>query len=132
MLYSIVDDRSGVAYQEYRCVYGEDVEAALRFLFNAMAPKPDDGGLVMQGIPEAIYCDNGPITKSRIFQRVLDCLGVRLMTHLAAGTDGRRVTARSKGKVERPLRTAKEAHETLHRFHTPAQGSGRNSWLARH
>ncbi len=35
MLYSVVDDRSGVAYQEYRCVYGEDVEAALRFLFNA-------------------------------------------------------------------------------------------------
>src|ERR1700745_2915445 len=102
MLVSVVDDRSGVAYQEYRCVYGEDVEAALRFLFNAMAPKPDDSGLVMQGIPEAIYCDNGPITKSRIFQRVLDCLGVRLMTHLAAGTDGRRVTARSKGKVERP------------------------------
>ena len=37
MLFSVVDDRSGVAYQEYRCVYGEDVEAALRFLFNAMA-----------------------------------------------------------------------------------------------
>jgi hypothetical protein len=42
MLYSVVDDRSGVAYQEYRCVYGEDVEASLRFLFNAMAPKPDE------------------------------------------------------------------------------------------
>jgi hypothetical protein len=39
MLFSVVDDRSGVAYQEYRCVYGEDVEAGLRFLFNAMAPK---------------------------------------------------------------------------------------------
>ena len=32
MLYSIVDDRSGMCYQEYHCVYGEDVEAALRFL----------------------------------------------------------------------------------------------------
>lgn len=39
MLFSVVDDRSGVAYQEYRCVYGEDAESALRFLFNAMAPK---------------------------------------------------------------------------------------------
>ena len=39
MLFSVVDDRSGVAYQEYRCVYGEDVESALRFLFNAMSPK---------------------------------------------------------------------------------------------
>jgi len=42
MLFSIVDDRSGVAYQEYHCVYGEDVEAALRFLFNAMAPDLED------------------------------------------------------------------------------------------
>jgi hypothetical protein len=37
MLFSVVDDRSGVCYQEYRCVYDEDVEAALRFLYNAMA-----------------------------------------------------------------------------------------------
>ena len=51
MLFSVVDDRSGVAYQEYRCVYGEDVEAALRFLFNAMAPNRP-GGLVFQGIPD--------------------------------------------------------------------------------
>jgi hypothetical protein len=42
MLFTVVDDRSGVAYQEYHCVYSEDVEAALRFLFNAMAPKPLD------------------------------------------------------------------------------------------
>jgi hypothetical protein len=42
MLFSVVDDRSGVAYQEYRCVYGEDVEAALRFLFAAMSRKADE------------------------------------------------------------------------------------------
>lgn len=39
MLYSVVDDRSGVAYQEYHCVYGEDVETALRFLFRASRRK---------------------------------------------------------------------------------------------
>lgn len=39
MLFSVVDDRSGVVYQEYALVYGEDAEAALRFLFRAMAPK---------------------------------------------------------------------------------------------
>ena len=33
MLYSVVDDRSGVSYQEYHEVYGEDVGAALKFLF---------------------------------------------------------------------------------------------------
>lgn len=38
MLFCVVDDRSGVAYQEYRCLYGEDAESALRFLFNAIAP----------------------------------------------------------------------------------------------
>lgn len=43
MLFSVVDDSSGVAYQEYRCVYGEDVETALRFLFNAMSRKADAG-----------------------------------------------------------------------------------------
>lgn len=132
MLFSIVDDRSGVVYQEYRCVYGEDVEAALRFLFNAMTAKSDDSGLVLQGIPEAIYADNGPITKSRVFQRVLECLGVRLMTHLPAGKDGRRVTARSKGKVERPFRTVKEAHETLYHFHKPENEAEANLWLHRY
>ena len=33
MLFSVVDDRSGVSYMEYCCVYGEDAESALRFLF---------------------------------------------------------------------------------------------------
>ena len=32
MLFSVVDDRSGVAYQEYHCAYGEAVEVALQFL----------------------------------------------------------------------------------------------------
>ena len=41
MLYSVVDDRSGVAYQEYHCTYGEAVEVALQFLFNAMTSKAD-------------------------------------------------------------------------------------------
>lgn len=132
MLYSVVDDRSGVAYQEYRCVYGEDVEGALRFLFNAMTAKAENSGLVAQGIPDALYCDNGPISKSRVFQRVLDCLGVRLMTHLPAGSDSRRVTARSKGKVERPFRTVKEAFETLYHFHKPENEAEANLWLHRY
>src|SRR6188768_3443048 len=97
------------------CVYGEDVEAALRFLFNAMAPKPEEG-FAFQGIPEALYLDNGPIAKSRVFHGVMEHLGVRVMTHMPTGKDGRRPTARSKGKVERAFRTVKEAHETLYHF----------------
>lgn len=128
MLFSVVDDRSGFAYQEYRCVYGEDVEAALRFLFNAMAAKSIEG-LPFQGIPSMLYLDNGPVAKSRIFHQVMRYLNVEVRTHLPAGKDGRRVTARSKGKVERPFRTVKEMHETLYRFHEPSTEEEANAWL---
>ena len=130
MLFSVVDDRSGAAYQEYRCVYGEDAESGLRFLFNAMAPK-DEAGQALQGIPEALYLDNGPIAKSGVFNTVMERLGVRVMTHVPAGRDGRRPTARAKGKVERPFRTVKEAHETLYHFHKPETEAEANAWLAR-
>ena len=128
MLYSVVDDRSGVCYQEYRCVYGEDAETALRFLFNAMSAKTIEG-FPFQGIPQMLYMDNGPIAKSLLFQNVMDCLGVKVATHLPQGKDGRRVTARAKGKVERPFRTVKEAHETLYHFHQPETESEANRWL---
>ena len=60
MLFSVVDDRSGVAYQEYHCVYGEDVESALRFLFNAMAPQPFMPEFPFQGIPDRLYLEYVP------------------------------------------------------------------------
>lgn len=129
MLYSIVDDRSGVGYEEYRCVYGEDAESALRFLFNAMAPKPYMPDFPFQGIPDMIYMDCGPVSKSRVFQNVMDALGVIWKTHMPAGKDGRRVTARATGKVERPFRTVKEVHETLYHFHQPQNEAEANLWL---
>ena len=55
----MVDDRSGVAYQEYHGVYGEDVEAALRFLFAAMAPKNTEA-FPFQGIPHMLYTEYVP------------------------------------------------------------------------
>jgi hypothetical protein len=128
MLYSVVDDRSGVAYQEYHCVYGEDVEAALRFLFNAMSAKPDER-FPFCGIPQGLYADNGPIARSQVFQQVMRYLGVEVRTHLPQGKDGRRTTARSKGKVERPFRTVKEMHETLYHFHEPQTEAEANAWL---
>ena len=42
------------------------------------------------------------------------------------------MTARSKGKVERPFRTVKEAHETLYHFHTPENEAEANLWLRRY
>jgi hypothetical protein len=131
MLFSAVDDRSGVAYQEYRCVYGEDVETALRFLFNAMSRKADEDD-PFQGIPDALYLDNGPVAKSAVFRRVMESLNVEVMTHMPAGSDGRRTTARAKGKVERPFRTVKDAHETLYHFHEPETEAEANRWLARY
>jgi hypothetical protein len=134
MLFSVVDDRSGVAYQEYRCVYGEDAETALRFLFNAMALKVSAGqgeGDGFHGIPDTIHLDNGPVAKSAVFKRVMESLGVEVITHMPAGSDGRRTTARAKGKVERPFRTVKDAHETLYHFHEPETEAEANRWLAR-
>ena len=128
MLYSIVDDRSGVAYQEYHGVYGEDVEAALRFLFAAMAPKSTEE-FPLHGIPQMIYMDNGPIARSGVFHQVMTYLGVEVRTHLPRGKDGRRVTARAKGKVERPFRSVKEMHETLYHFHEPETEAEANAWL---
>ena len=93
MIYSVADDRSGAAYQEYHCVYGEDVEAALRFMFAAMSPKKD-AQFVLEGIPSKLYCDNGPIARSHIFQQVMQYLGIEVITHMPKDSDGTRVTAR--------------------------------------
>lgn len=129
MLFSVVDDRSGVTYQEYALVYGEDVEAALRFLFRAMAPKDASP---FGGIPLSLQLDGGPVGKSAVFKRVMESLGIEVLRPMPAGSDGRRTTARGKGKVERPFRTVKEAHETLYHFHEPASEEEANRWLARY
>ena len=59
----------------------------------------------------------------------MELLEIDWQTHLPAGKDGRRVSARSKGKVERPFRTVKEAHETLYHFHKPENEIEANQWL---
>src|SRR5215831_8896306 len=128
MLSSVVDDRSGVAYQEYHCAYGEDVETALKFLFSAMAPKAD-ARFPFCGRPHALYLDNGPVARSQVFHQVMDYLDIEVRTHLPRGHDGRRTTARAKGKVERPFRTVKEMHETLYHFHEPQTEDEANAWL---
>lgn len=131
MLFSVVDDRSGMAYVEYRCVYGEDAESALRFLFNAMAAK-ENADFPLQGRPKMIYLDNGPVAKSQVFQNVMLALDIQWQTHLPPAKDEGRTTARSKGKVERPFRTIKEAHETLYHFNKPETEKEANEWLMRY
>jgi hypothetical protein len=132
-LFSVVDDYSRVNYQEYHLVYGEEVEAALLFLFRAMSPK-DDPAFPFQGIPKFIYMDNGPLAKSRVFHRVLkEKLGIEIKVHETPDKGGRRrTTARAKGKVERCFRAVKESFETLFHFHKPNTVAEANQWLLTH
>jgi len=62
-----------------------------------------------------IYADSGPISKSRVSRRHEPARRRRESSH----AQGFRRQARDKGKVERPFRTVKEAHETLYHFHQP-------------
>ena len=75
-----------------------------------------------------LYLDNGPVARSLAFQTMMEHLGIDWRTHMPAGSDGHRMTARTKGKVERPFRTVKEAHATLYHFHKPEAEA--NVWLA--
>jgi hypothetical protein len=128
MLLGVVDDRSGVKYQEYHYCYGEDIMTALKFLFNAMASKRYPG-IPLQGIPKTIYTDNGPVAKNHIFKRVMAHLNIEILTHMPDGKDGRRKTARSKGKVERSFRSSKESLETIYHLHPPQSLTEANEWL---
>ncbi|MFB9240494.1 transposase family protein [Massilia antarctica] len=91
-----------------------------------------DPAFPFQGRPTMIYLDNGPVAKSRVFQNVMLALDIEWLTHIPAGKDGTRTTARSKGKVERPFRTVKQAHETLYHFHKPKTERQANEWLVRY
>jgi len=124
---NIIDDKSGVLYYEYVQTNGEDTLTALKFLFNAMAAKKNLG-IPLQGIPKIIYTDNGAFAKSLIFKRALSALGVELKTHMPKGSDGRRTTARSKGKIERANRTVKESFEPLFHLHRPNSFEEANLW----
>lgn len=88
-LFSVVDDRSAAAYQVHRCLCGEDVERALRFLLNDMALK-DEAGRALQGIPDALCLDDGRMAKSSVFNTVLERLDARVTTHVPAVRAGAR------------------------------------------
>src|SRR3546814_8180641 len=78
---------------------------------------------------DLIYMDNGPVSRSRVFQSVMGSLGVRVLTHLPPKADDRHTAARAKGKVERPFRTVKEVHEMLYHFHKPKDEAEANLWM---
>ncbi len=126
---NVTDDKSGVLYYEYVEADGEDTLTALKFLFNAMSVK-NTPGMPFQGIPKMIYTDNGAFAKSILFKRTLIALGIELKTHLPKNKDGRRTTARAKGKVERTNRTIKESFEPLFHLHQPENLEQANLWAS--
>jgi hypothetical protein len=130
-LAGIIDDRSGFCYQEYHLVKGEEVMTALLFLFNAMSAK-NDKNCPFQGIPTVIYMDAGSVSKSRVFLWVMQQLGVEVRVHMPRGSDGRRTTARSKGKVERSFLTIKCSLETLYHLQQPESLEEANAWLRKY
>jgi hypothetical protein len=130
-LAGVTDDRSGVCYQEYHVVKGEDAMTALLFLFNAMSAKKDKNN-PFQGIPSVIYMDAGPVSKSRVFLWVMKQLGIEVRVHMPRGSDGRRTTSRSKGKVERSFLTIKSSLETLYHLQQPETLEEANTWLHRY
>ena len=75
--------------------------------------------------------DNGPVSRSKVFQSVMGSLGVRVLTHMPPSQAERRTPARAKGKVERPFRTIKDVHETLYHFHKPKDEAEANLWMRR-
>lgn len=128
-LANIADDKSGVVFSKYMQTDGEDAMTALLFLFEAMSNKDDSKNNQLQGIPKYIYTDNGAFARSKIFKRVLQSLGITLLTHMPKNSDGRRTTARSKGKIEVFNKTVKNSFESKYFLHVPESIDEANEWL---
>jgi len=99
----------------------------LSVLYNATAGINTDS--FIKGIPGSMYMDNGSFSKSELYLRVLTQLNINIEKHLPKGSDGRRTTARSKGKVERANRTFKDDFESLFHFQEPQSIDQLNQWL---
>lgn len=127
LLALFIDDASGAVSGEYIITPGESAVAALTVLYNATAGINDKS--LIKGIPDSIYIDNGSFSKSDLYTRVLTQLGIEIIRHMPKGSDGRRTTARSKGKIERTNLTFKNDFESLFHFQEPESLEQLNQWL---
>lgn len=118
MIYSVIDDKSGLIYSRYYLAEGEDTLTALDFLYHAFSKMANDEP-ELYGIPDFIYTDNASFVKSRLFMRVMTKLGIQVLTHLPRGKGGRKTTARAKGKAERLHRSIKSMVEPCYQFELP-------------
>jgi hypothetical protein len=130
MLFSVVDDNSGITYSKYYYAAGEDTLTALDFLYHAFA-KITTYNNELYGIPDFLYTDNGSFIKSRLFIRVMEKMGVKILSHLPKGKGGRKTTARSKGKSERNHRSIKSGLEPIYKLALPQTLDEMNELLAK-
>lgn len=128
MVYSVIDDKSGLVYSRYYLAEGEDTLTALDFLYNAFSKRFNDEP-ELYGMPDFIYTDNASFIKSRLFMRVMTKLGIQVLTHLPRGKGGRKTTARAKGKVERLHRSIKSMVEPCYQFELPTNLDHGNTYL---
>lgn len=92
---AVTDDFSGLAVSQYVVAPGESALLVQDFLLDAW--RGMDAALPLRGLPELLYCDNGPFAKSETTLAFLSRetgVGVDLKTHMP-------YRARSTGKVER-------------------------------
>lgn len=130
MLFSVVDDSSGISFSKYYYAEGEDTLTALDFLYYAFA-KITIHNNELYGIPDFLYTDNGSFVKSRIFRRVMEKMGIKILSHLPKGKGGRKTTARAKGKSERHHRTVKSILEPIYKLSSPQTLEELNEQLAK-
>jgi hypothetical protein len=118
MLFSVVDDNSGISFSKYYYAEGEDTMTALDFLYYSFS-KITSHNNELFGIPEFLYTDNGSFIKSKLFQRVMHKIGVNILSHLPRGKGGRKTTSRAKGKVERHHSSVKSILEPMYKLSPP-------------
>lgn len=116
--WSVIDDRSGLACSRYYLAEGEDTMTALDFLYHAFS-RVSESEPELHGIPDFIYTDNASFVRSKLFMRVMDKLGIQILTHLPRGKGGRKTASRAKGKIERHHRSVKTVVEPCYRFRLP-------------
>lgn len=107
----------------WRKVIPADSLLQLRQRLDRLPPKSPERAAQIASVAD-LYGVQPPL-----FSNVMRDLHIDWQTHTPAGKDGTRTTARAKGKVERPFRAVKEAHETLYHFHKPETEHQANEWL---
>lgn len=123
ILFALVDDYSRVTYARY--YLAENTLNWLDFLWHAWGPKDDPSRFPFEGVPKALYTDNGSCLNSARFKTACAALGVTLKFHEPHH-------AQSKGKVERAIGLLGRKVEKLYLLRRPSSLDEANGILYQH